>query len=347
VTTELVVGEVFGVLIAAVLLLLNAFFVAAEFALVSARRASIEPLAQAGSRRAATTLRAMERVSLMLAGAQLGVTVCSLGLGAISEPAIASLLEPVAHAVGLPHGAQHAVAFVVALALVTVAHVVIGEMVPKNIALAAPQTSALWLGPPLAMIVRALKPLIWLLNQSANLTVRALRVHPRDEVTSAFTPDEVAGLVEQSHQAGLLRVRERDLLSDALAFDVATAATVARPIDQLRTLDADCTPDDVQRLVAATGLTRFPVSHRGSLRGYVHVKDTLDLAAHAYSQPIPAEIIRELPVVAADLPLQDTIDVMRTGSAHMASVLLVGPAGTAVLGVITMDDLLTNLIHPE
>jgi len=186
------------------LLLLNGLFAAAEFALVAARRTAIEPRAEAGSRRAAATLRAMEQVSLMMAGAQLGVTVCSLGLGALSEPAIAHLLEPAFRTAGVPDAAGHAVAFALALALVTMLHVVIGEMVPKNATLAGPDRAAMWLGPPLALIVRALKPLLWLLNKSANLMLRAVRIEPRDEVASAFTRDEVAGLIAQSRREGLL-----------------------------------------------------------------------------------------------------------------------------------------------
>ena len=134
-----------GILLTAVLLAANAFFVGAEFALVSARRSVIEPRADAGSRRARTTLRAMENISLMMAGAQLGITVCSLALGALSEPAIAHLVEPGFESLGVPEAAVHPVAFVLALGLVTVLHVVLGEMVPKNIALAGPERSALWL----------------------------------------------------------------------------------------------------------------------------------------------------------------------------------------------------------
>ena len=127
-----------GVLLAIVLLALNAFFVGAEFALLSARRSQIEPRAQEGSRAARTTLRAMEHVSLVMAGAQLGITVCSLGLGAVGEPAVAHLLEPAFHAMRVPDAALHPVAFVVAMSIVVYLHVVLGEMVPKNIALAGP-----------------------------------------------------------------------------------------------------------------------------------------------------------------------------------------------------------------
>src|SRR5690348_12813917 len=141
-----------GLLLALLLLLLNAFFVGAEFSVISARRSQIEPLAAAGSRSARTALRAMERISLMLACAQLGVTVCSLGLGAVAEPAIAHLIEAPAHAAGLPEDVVDPIAFGLALALVVYLHVVIGEMVPKNLALAGPDRAVLVLAPPLMAI---------------------------------------------------------------------------------------------------------------------------------------------------------------------------------------------------
>ena len=181
-----------GLLLALALLAGNAFFVGAEFALISARRTQIEPRAVAGSTRARSTLRAMEDVSLMMAGAQLGITVCSLGLGAVGEPALAHLIEGPLEAAGAPEALLHPIAFALALTIVVFLHMVLGEMVPKNIALAVPERSALALGPVLSTVVRVLRPLIWLLNQGANLVLRCLRVQPKDEITSAFTRDEVA-----------------------------------------------------------------------------------------------------------------------------------------------------------
>ena len=151
-------SDLAAVAVAVLLLAGNAFFVGAEFALISARRTQIEPKAQAGSKVARVTLRAMENVSLMMAGAQLGITMCSLGLGAIAEPAVAHLVEPVFEAAGMPEGLVHPVAFSIALATVVTLHMVLGEMVPKNIAIAGPERSALVLGPLLYAVVAVLKP---------------------------------------------------------------------------------------------------------------------------------------------------------------------------------------------
>lgn len=326
----------------AVLLLLNGFFVAAEFALVSARRAGIEPYADAGSRRAVTTLRAMERVSVMLAGAQLGITLCSLALGALSEPAIAHLLRGLFADVGVTGAAVEPVAFVLALVLITVLHVVLGEMVPKNIALAAPERSSLWLSPILAAMIRIARPVIWLLNGTANLTLRALRVKPQDEVTSAFTRDEVADMIEQSHRGGLMPGDERALLGGALAFDRATAADLTLPLERVYTLGVSPTPAQVEALAARTGVTRFPLRDGDNLVGYVHLKDTLVLGSSEHGRALPPSSVRALPTVAAGASLAAAIDAMRTAHAHLAAV--VGEAG--LLGVITLDDILSSLVGP-
>ena len=335
-----------GIALTALLLMLNAFFVGAEFALVAARRSALEPLVEAGSRRAARTVRAMEQVSLMMAGAQLGITVCSLALGAVSEPAIAHLLEPGGRALGLPGAAVHTVAFLVALALVTLLHVVLGEMVPKNVTLAGPEAAALWLGPPLAALVRALKPVIVVLNASANLVLRLLRVHPRAELASTVTRDELTGLVEHSHREGLLGPGERSLLAGAISFETATAADVTVPLARVHALGADPSAADVERLAARTGVTRFPIRDGGRLCGYVHLKDVLRVPDGARHRPLPAATIRPLPSVAADLPLSDAIETMRARQAHLARVTAPGPGPDDTIGVITLDDVLAALTRP-
>src|SRR3954465_4430888 len=205
-----------------VLLLGNAFFVGAEFALVSARRTKVEPKAAEGSRVARTTLRAMEGLSQMIAACQFGITVCSLGLGAVAEPALAHLLEPVAHAVHLPDSWLHPVAFTIAMSFVVYLHVVLGEMVPKTLALAGPERAAMVLGPPMVAIVALLKPIVYGLDAGANGVVRMLKGEPRTEGPSAFTLEEGEALVDESHDEGMLDESEYTRLAGALGFTSRT-----------------------------------------------------------------------------------------------------------------------------
>ena len=241
-----------------VLLLVNAFFVGAEFAVISARRSQIEPRAEEGNRAARTTLWAMEHATLMLATSQLGITICSLLILNVSEPAIHHLLEIPLAATGLTDSAISVTAFAVALVLVTFLHVVFGEMVPKNLSFSVPGRAALLLAPPLVMIARIFKPVIWLLNWLANSVLRLFRVEPKDEATSTYTLDEVAGIVEQSTREGLID-DTTGALAAAFEFTTKKVSDVEVPIADVVALAADATPNDLQRAVVAAGHSRYGI----------------------------------------------------------------------------------------
>src|SRR5829696_3304668 len=327
--------------ISAFLLVANAFFVGAEFALISARRSSIEPRAQAGNRLAGITLHAMERVSLMMAGAQLGITICSLGLGYLGEPAIAHALEGPFESVGLPESLVHPFAFAIALGLIGYLHVVLGEMVPKNLALAGPDRAALALAPPLAILVRVLHPFIALLNWTANRVLRLAGVTPKDEVTSAFTRDEVAGLVEESRREGMLDSEEERLLVGALTFEERAARTVLLTRDELVTVAPDVTPHEVEAVAADTGYSRFPVARDGDLIGYLHLKDALEIEDIHRHRPIASASIRDLSVVDATEPLRTVLAAMQRSKSHLARVTA---EDGHTLGVVALEDVLEELV---
>ncbi|MFC7464101.1 hemolysin family protein [Brachybacterium sp. GCM10030252] len=330
-----------GISLTLVLLALNAFFVGAEFALISARRSVIEPKALDGNRAARITISAMEQVSLMMAGAQMGITVCSLALGAISEPAIAHLLEVPFEAVGVPGALTHPIAFVIALSLVTYLHVVFGEMVPKNIALAGPERMALVLAPLLMGIVTVLRPLLWLLNGIGNVVLRILGVTPKEEVTSVFTRNEVAAMVSESRQGGLLEDNDEALLLGALTFEARSVVNLVIPLEKVSTLPEGVTAAAAEA-AAVEGFSRFPVqSADGRLTGYVHIKDLLDSMAEHREDPIPAERIRALPFVGADEPLRQALTVMQDSGAHLGAAT---DENGEVIGIVTLEDMLEELV---
>jgi CBS domain containing-hemolysin-like protein len=331
-----------AIAVSAVLLAANSFFVGAEFALVSARRSAIESRAAAGGWASRVTLKAMENVSLMIAGAQLGITICSLGLGYLGEPAIAHVLEGPFEAVGVPESLLHPIAFVIALSLIGYLHVVLGEMVPKNIALAGPTRSALVLAPPLAAIVRAFRPAIALLNWIANAILRAVGVRVKDEVTSAFTRDEVADLVEESRREGLLDQHEGRLLVGALKFEERDARTVLLPIDGLETVAADVTPHELEQVAVRTGYSRFPVSRGERLDGYLHIKDVLEFEDVHRNRPIAESWIRPLADVGETDRLRSVLATMQRSRAHLARVTAADSG--RVLGVVALEDVLEELV---
>ncbi|MFC8599250.1 MULTISPECIES: hemolysin family protein [unclassified Isoptericola] len=338
-----------ALLVGVLLLAGNAFFVGAEFAVISARRSAMEPLAEAGDRRARTALWAMEHVSLMLACAQLGVTVCSTGLGIVAEPALAHLLEVPFEALGVPEALLHPVSLVLALAIVVYLHVVLGEMVPKNLAVAGPETAALWFAPPLVLLGRAVRPVISALNWVANHAVRLAGVEPKDEVASAFTAQEVQSIVEHSQAEGVLR-DEQGLLAGAIEFSSRTAGDVMVALDELVVVGPETTPDDVEHLVARTGFSRFPVrgaagdedadGQGGALRGYLHLKDVLYASDGDRFQPVPAWRVRALASVRPADEVEDALRAMQRSGAHLARVE--GPDG--VLGVVFLEDILEELV---
>lgn len=331
-----------GLWIGLALLLGNAFFVGAEFAIISARRSQIEPLAESGERRARITLRGMESVSLLLAAAQLGITVCSIGLGAVTEPALAHLIEPVVIAVGLPESAAHGIAFVIALTIVVYLHVVIGEMLPKNLALARPEGSALWLGPPLWFLTRILSPIIALLNSLANLGLRLMRIEPKDEVAATFTADEVASLIAESRREGVLGESESQLAEGALDLESHRAGSLVIPTASLRNLTADATAAELLAATAETGFSRFPITSNGTPIGYLHVRDILELPADQLETTRLGDLrLRRLPLVAADAAAASVVEILRTQGAHLAEVIR--NDGSAV-GIIALEDALEELI---
>ncbi|NGO08710.1 HlyC/CorC family transporter [Streptomyces sp. HC44] len=328
--------------IGALTLLTNAFFVGAEFALISVRRSQIEPRAQQGNKRARMTLWGLQHISAMMATAQLGITVSSLVLGAVAEPAIAHLLEPAFETVHIPHALVHPVAFVIALTLATYLHMLIGEMVPKNIALAAPVPTALLLGPPLVALTRALKPFVFGINAFANALLKLLRVEPKDEVESAFTDDQLARMVVDSSEAGLLTPGDGERLRDALELGTRPVGEILVPAQKMRTVDHTITPARLERVAAEAGFSRFPVTGpENTLLGYLHIKDTLGITDR--DRPFPSTALHRVTRVRIDTPLDDTLTALRAEGSHLAAVT--GERG-AVLGFVTMEDVLSELVGP-
>lgn len=330
-------------LVATVVLLLgNAFFVGAEFALIAARRTRLEPLAEAGSKRAATALRAMGQIPLMIAGAQLGITICSLGLGAIAEPALAHLLERPFHAVGLSDQMVHPVAFVLALAVVVFLHTVVGEMVPKNVALAGPERAVLWLGPPMLWFSQLTRPLLVALKRLSRLLLGLVGIESIDTVKTVYTADELASLVAESRTEGLLDADDHQRITGALTLTEKTADAVHVPWALVHTVYDDVTPDALEVLATRTGRSRFPVVGRAdrTVLGFAHVKDVLGVSGAARGEPLERAAIRPLAVVPPTVSLADLLLLMRRQRAHLVLV----SAGTQPLGVVTLDDVLHAVV---
>ncbi|MGG5751689.1 hemolysin family protein [Zafaria sp. Z1313] len=330
-----------GIFWLVVLLIGNAFFVGAEFAVMTARRSQIEPLAEQGRASARTALRAMENVSLMLAVCQLGITVCSLLILNVAEPAIHHLFAAPLEALGLPHEAADSAAFILALMIVTFLHVTFGEMVPKNISVSVADKAVLVLAPPLLWLSKVVFPVVVVLNWIANHALRLMKVEPKDEVTSSFTLEEVQSIVEESTRHGLVE-DESGLLSGALEFSDYTAEKIMVPVGQLVSLPSTTTPATFERAVGRTGFSRFVMlDDEGELSGYLHLKDVMGIPQARYEDPIPVTRLRSLANLRPEDEVEDALAVMQRTGSHLARVN--APDGTT-LGILFLEDVLEQLV---
>ncbi|GAA5176908.1 hemolysin family protein [Rugosimonospora acidiphila] len=324
-----------------ILLLGNAYFVAAEFSLIASRRTVIEPLA-ATSQMARSALRAMEQIPVMIAGSQLGVTVCSLGLGAIAEPALSGLVGRGLTATHLPTVAAHPLGFVLGLIAVVFLHTVLGEMVPKNLTLVGPERAVLWLGPPMLWFCVATRPLLVAMRWAARMVLKIWRVEATDAVKTVYTAEELAGLVAESRTEGLLDPEEERRITGALALHRRTARDALRPWGTVTTVAEDVSPASLEVLATRTGLSRFPVVDRETrrVRGFVHVKDVLGVVGQARRAPIAQTLIRPLPALPPDRSLAEALLAMRRERRHIVLIT----DGRTPLGLLTLDDVLRAVV---
>ena len=322
------------------LLAANGFFVAAEFALVASKRYRLEQLALGGSRAAQAALAGSRELSLMLAGAQLGITVCTLGLGALAEPAIEHVIAGPLAALGLPHRASAAVGFLVALAVVSFLHVVVGEMAPKSWAISHPERSALLLAPPFRGFAWLVRPLLSVLNRAANAVVRLVRVEPQDALAAAHGPAELRMLLERSRQEGLLDPDQHQLLSRMLPLARTSLAQVMSPLEQLAVVRAGDPAAAVEEACQNAGRSRLGVvDDSGTVRGLVHVRDVVQ-ATTAGRQVSAAGLMSPATTLDASLNVAAAATRMRAARAQLA---LVAEGGT-VAGFVALEDLLEQVI---
>jgi len=330
-----------GILWLFVLLVANAFFVGAEFAVISARRSQVEPLADAGSRSAKTALWAMEHATLMLAMSQLGITICSLLILNVSEPAIHHLLEGPLQLTGWSEGVVSSVAFIIALVLVSYLHVVFGEMVPKNLSFSVPDRAVLLLAPPLVFLARLFRPIIVALNATSNGVLRLVGVQPKSEASSTFTLEEVQTIVHHSRREGVLDDASGTLTA-AFEFTTKRVNDVAVPLSGLVSLPPTATPGDVERAVARHGFSRYVIrGDDGEPDGYVHLKDVIDLDDDEFDDPMPAKRVRRLVSIYDGTDLEDALATMRRLGTHVARAF--DEQGTTT-GVIFLEDIIEELV---
>lgn len=324
------------------LILANGFFVAAEFGLVTVERADAERAASEGDRRARTVVDALRELSFQLSGTQLGITITSLVVGMLAEPALAQLLDGPLTATGLPGGAVPGISVVAGMMLASAVQMVIGELVPKNWAVSRPLHVARFVAGPQARFTRAFRPVISLLNTAANRLVRLLGVEPADELDSARTPGELVSLARHSARAGTLEQDTADLFVRTLSLAGLTAQHVMTPRVKVSALQTSATAEDVLNLTRATGLSRFPVYREriDEVVGMIHLKDALAVPAQERLRTTAGRIAVPPLLVPETLPVEQLLERLR--NEQPIAVVVDEYGGTA--GVVTLEDIIEELV---
>jgi len=328
------------------LVLANAFFVAAEFAIVSVRRSRIEALAAQGKKRAGSVLRVLQDITAFISAVQFGVTVASLVLGWLGEETFAHIVQPVfqkilSDSIAAIVGA-HAIATALALAVVTYLHLVLGEFVPKAIALDRAERVALAVARPMEIFYRMFKAPIWLINQSGVLVLLLFGLKVKSKYAAAYSEDELRQLITLSHESGHLIEDERLLISNVFDFTEATVETVMKPRTEIEALDAELSSVEMLDTFEHLGYSRMPV-YRDSLDNIVGIMLHKDLSGVVRrNEKVGGEaILRPALFIPTNMRLNDALRSLRRSSAHMA--LVVDEHG-GVEGLVTLEDLIEEIV---
>jgi len=327
-------SSLIAALVAVGLIALSAFFVAAEFALIAARRYRLEEAAQT-SAAARAALRSARDLSLLLAGSQLGITLCTLGLGAVAKPAVHDLFLPLFESWGLPTVTADVLAFMLALIIVTFLHLVVGEMAPKSWAISHPERSAILLALPMRAFMAVTRPLLVALNSAANWCLRRVGVQPVDELAGGRNAETLRELVDHSAAAGALDHDRRDQLMTALELDTAALRTLVRPDAAIASVATQDTIDQIRAVARSTGHLRLVVRDSGQPVGVVHVRDTYAAGSSATA----ADLARPMLTLPADQPIYQALTTLRRQHGQFAMV----HDGDTPIGLITMHDLIDRL----
>jgi CBS domain containing-hemolysin-like protein len=329
--------------VAGLLIVGNAVFVAAETSLVTVDRNLVESRTREGSLRFGRVRGALQRLSTYLSAAQLGITVTSLAIGLVAEPSLATLLRAPLDALGFDADVTAVAAIALTLLLATAVQMVFGELVPKNIALSRPADSVVWVVIPLLVFTKLTRPLIAVLNGSANQLLRLVGVEPVEELRSARTPDELASVVRRAGMQGALRSETAGLMERSLAFGAKTAADVMTPRTRVRTVWASAPVATVIEATRDNGHSRFPVigDSVDDIRGVIHVKQAVAVAEADRTSTRIREVMTEPVLVPPSMVLDPLLDRLQEMGLQLA-VIVDEYGGTA--GIVTFEDLVEELV---
>ncbi|KGJ48584.1 membrane protein [Clostridium sp. NCR] len=331
-----------NILLVFFLVFLNGFFVATEFAMVKVRKSRIETLIIQGNKRAKRTLIVVKDLNSYLSACQLGITLASLGLGWVGEPAILRLLMPVFNLFNLPSSIEHSIAFIIAFSIITGCHIVFGELVPKSLAIISPEKIALSTAFPLIFFYKLTYPVMWIFNHSTNWILKVFGLSQVDEHESVHTDEEIKLLVEESYNHGLVDKTELTLVDNIFDFSDKTVKEIMVPRTDITNIFIEDSFDDIIDFTLKEQLTRYPVckENKDNVIGFIHIKDLYKQKIEGNNQEIK-NIIREIKLVPESMLISDLLKIFKKDKVQVALVID-EYGGTA--GLVTIEDILEEIV---
>ena len=331
-----------NILLVFFLVFLNGFFVATEFAMVKVRKSRIETLIIQGDKRAKRTLIVVKDLNSYLSACQLGITLASLGLGWVGEPAILRLLMPIFDLFNLPSSLEHSIAFIIAFSIITGCHIVFGELVPKSLAIISPEKIALSTAFPLIFFYKLTYPVMWIFNHSTNWILKVFGLSQVDEHESVHTDEEIKLLVEESYNHGLVDKTELTLVDNIFDFSDKTVKEIMVPRTDITNIFIEDTFDDIIDFTLKEQLTRYPVckENKDNVIGFIHIKDLYKQKIEGSNQEIK-NIIRDIKLVPESMLISDLLKIFKKDKVQVALVID-EYGGTS--GLVTIEDILEEIV---
>ena len=332
----------FNIIAIFLLVFMNGFFVATEFAMVKVRKSRIETLVLEGDRSAKYTLRVVKGLNSYLSACQLGITLASLGLGWIGEPAVADMLIPLFNLFNMSDSAIHSISFILGFAIITCFHIVLGELAPKSLAIISAEKIAMYTALPLIMFYKVTFPIMWTLNHSTNLVLKLVGISQVAEQEAAHTDEEIKLLVEDSYKHGLIDKTELTFVDNIFDFSERTVKEIMIPRTDMECIFIEDTFEKIIAFALDKQLSRYPVCRddKDNVIGFIHIKDLYKLKIEGKDQNLE-DIIREIKFVPETMSIGDLLKVFKKEKSQM-TIIIDEYGGT--FGLVTIEDILEEIV---
>lgn len=333
---------VVNLLLVMFLVLLNGFFVAAEFAIVKVRASRINSLVNDGNPKAKYAKRLVDHLDAYLSVTQLGITLASLGLGWVGEPAVAKMIDPIILNLGLSADLGHTISFAIAFSFITAMHIILGELTPKSLAIQKAEAVTMWVAMPMIMFYKIMYPAVWILNHIANWILRRVGIEVASEGEAAHTEEEIRILMEESHKQGYIDKTELTFVDNIFDFAERSAREVMIPRTDMICMYAEDTFEENVKIALGEHLTRYPIcdEDKDNIIGFLHIKDLLR-ALNAGEKPDIRALARKVTAVPESMPLSKLLKLLQM---HRAQIAIVVDEYGGTAGMVTVEDILEEIV---